>query len=387
MKNTLCPLLAISLTLPAFAIGNDSPFLNLFDGKLSVRAGGEIKVTASFDWGNPINNPNSFIISEIPMDLSPGNGGKFQISAQQSGIYIDLRWLEGDKDEIGLFANGQLLGDNYNFQLEEAYLTYRGLKAGYGYGIFCDQDAVFPTIGHQGPNSFISVTNGILDYEYTFKSGISIGIGIEMPIESISTGSDASAVSNRIPDIPAYIQYSFGTDNESWIRASTIIRTLVYRDNISAKNRNIAGWGIKLSGSSTIFPRLRTYYMVGYGSGISSYFQDLTDSGLDLLPEAGNPGRMQTNRSWGGYAGLSYNITDRLTATGGYSYLRTYPDNFNTNEWNDLYRNGQYATVNLIYNINSHFNCGMEYIYGQRVNMSGISGHDNRIQTMLSFSF
>ena len=40
-----------------------------------------------------------------------------------------------------------------------------------------------------------------------------------------------------------------------------------------------------------------------------------------------------------------------------------------------------------MWNITPQISTGIEYIYGRRVDMDGISRHDNRIQTMLQVTF
>jgi hypothetical protein len=88
-------------------------------------------------------------------------------------------------------------------------------------------------------------------------------------------------------------------------------------------------------------------------------------------------------KSWGGYAGVQYCFSDKVFATATYSHLRIYPRNAEP----DTYRYGQYLSANIFWDITSMFQCGMEYIYGRRVNMDGIQAHNNRLQTMLQVSF
>jgi len=164
------------------------------------------------------------------------------------------------------------------------------------------------------------------------------------------------------------------------------MRTLTYRDLEASKNKNAIGWGVKLGGTAEITHRLRAYYEAAYGHGISSYFQDLTDAQLDLVPDARHKGKLKPVEAWGGYAGLKYDFSDRLFASASYSYLRLYPKNFG-GDWSSLYRNGQYAVANVFYQINEFLQWGIEYIYGQKVEMSGARNHDNRLQTMLEVSF
>ena len=60
---------------------------------------------------------------------------------------------------------------------------------------------------------------------------------------SITAADGTRTVTQRIPDIPAYVQYSW--DNGSgWLRFSALMRNIQYRDLVNDKNRNVTGWGI-----------------------------------------------------------------------------------------------------------------------------------------------
>jgi hypothetical protein len=372
----------IDLDLPQFSIiGKNHKFY--------IGIGGSVTVTAGFDWGHVLDNPNEFIPAEIPMNTDAGNGGKFSVSAQQTDLHLTFGFLPGTKDHLTGYINGQFLGDNYNFRLENAWIKYRGFTVGYGYGIFSNHTVEPTTIDYQGPNATICVNNGILDYEHTFKHW-AVGIGAETPIASYTDGTDSYKVNQRVPDIPAYIQYNYCTDSR--IRVAAIIRTLTYRNTLESKNISNIGWGVQVNGKSNIIGNLTAYYQFGVGKGISSYFNDLNDGDLDMVPDANNPGKMNTVLAWGGYAGLQYDFTSHLSSTIIYSHMRDYAKRYNDAatdalSWAEQYKYGQYILANIFYTITPNLTWAIEYIYGRRVNMDRSQAHDNRLQTMLQLNF
>ncbi len=358
------------------------------EGKFYVGIGGVVQATASFDFGHVMDNPNEFIVSSIPMQQASGDGGKFQVSAQQTNLFVQLGFLPGDKYEVSAYINGQFIGNNYAFELEHAYLKFLGFTAGYGYGIFCDQDAMPTTIDFQGPNAALSTSNGIFDYQYDINKKWSIGAGIELPMASFTTVVGMTRkVNQRVPDFPLMVQYNFGDGGH--IRAAGILRTLQYRDELVGKNRSVCGWGAQLSGAGTLYGPLQFVFEAAIGKGISSYFQDLADLNLDMTPDPSKPGHMQAVNSWGGYAGLQYNFSSKVFASATYSHLRTYLKAYSEGDvpFAEQYKYGQYAVANVFWNITSMLQWGVEYIYGRRVNMDGSQAHDNRFQTMLAVSF
>lgn len=357
------------------------------DHKFYIGIGGTAKATLSYDFGHVIDNGFDFATSAIPMTMAPGNGGKVQISAATSSLYLNIVALPHTDNRIGVYINANFTGNNYALALQYAYLKYRGITAGYNYSLFSDIAAAPPSIDNEGPPGLVAVPNGVIDYTRTFGKHWGIGVGIEMPMLSATMSPHTAIVNQRIPDLPAYIQYSWDATNR--VRVSGIIRTLQYRDLITGRNRTQSGWGVKISGTVTPVPAVTCYYQAAYGKGISSYFIDLDEGGLDLVPAGPPPGHLTAVEGWGGYIGIQYNLTKNLMATTTYSHLRTYADRYTNGSvpWSSQYKYARYALANILWTPMSQVQCGLEYIYGQRVNMDGTQAHDSRLQTMIQVSF
>ncbi len=350
--------------------------------------GGQVKTTLGYDFGSPIHNANEFATSAIPMHPEKGNDALVQFSAMQSGLSVNFVAMPDNPNRIGAYFNFNLInGNDYGFNLVYAYIKYRGFTVGYDYSLFSDMAAAPPTIDYEGPNAFTAIPNGVIDYRHSFGKHFSVGAGIEMPQASYTTGAYTGEVSQRVPDIPAYLQWAF-TEN-SRIRLSGMLRNITYRDNQADKNRNAVGWGVKLSGTVQPAQWLTAYYQACYGNGIASYFQDLNGQDLDLTPDPAQEGRLKPVKAWGGYIGLQFNITKKLYCSGTFSYLRAYPKEYQGGEtlWGDQYKYARYVVGNVFYNFNRVLSWGLEYIYGSRRDMSGLTNHDNRLQTMLQVSF
>lgn len=382
--------------------------------KFYLGFGGYVKGTMSFDWGSPINNFNEFIVSAIPMPGSqkPGNKAQFGLSAQQSDLYLNLVALPNDKNKVGFYLNFIFLGNGYTPQVRQAYVTWRGIEMGYGFSLFTDLAADPNTIDYEGPNSFTVDLNAKFDYRHTFGKHFGIGIGAELPMASYTNGyagvthgglikdEGTKTVTQRIPDIPMYLQWNWGNNNR--IRLSALFRNMQYRGNmtdmgtsdddsglVGGETKNLFGWGLQLTGNFNICNKLIGYYQATYGKGITNYFEDLTGLGLDMVPVYNNPGELQTTKAWGGYLGLQYNWSSKVYSDLIYSHLRVYNPYYNggATAWSTQYKYGQYAVANLFYNITPVFSWALEYIWGRRVDMNGIQAHDNRIQTMLQVTF
>lgn len=352
--------------------------------------GGCVKTTVSYDFGHVIDNPNEFLTSAIPTtNQKPGNGGLTQFSAQQTCLFVNFVGLPGSDNEIGAFVNFNLLGNNYAPVLQYAYIKYRGIKAGYDKTLFSDPAATPPTIDYEGPNSSTAISNAIVNYSISFgkNKSFSAGIGAELPVTSVTASESAYQVNQRIPDIPVFFQWAWD-NNSSWIRMSAVLRNMQYRDMKSDKNIDKVGWGVQLSGSATIIPNLVAYYQGVYGRGIASYLQDMTGTGMDLVPSSQYTGVLNPVKTWGAYAGLQYNICPKVFISATYSQIRNYIDKkTEMPSGESQYRYSQYIVANAFWDINSILQAGVEYIYGRRINFNQTQAHDSRIQASLQINF
>ena len=349
--------------------------------------GGMVKGSASFDWGDPTDNDYAFLTSEIPVERRPGDGAKWMFSAKTSYLYLNFVAFSDSPNRVGAYINFNFTGDGYCPALQYAYLRWRDFTVGYSYTLFTDQQASAPTIDYQGPNSFTGVQMALINYEHKFGKGKrwQVGVGLNMPMTSVTDGNDAVSVSQRLPDIPAYIQYG-SSDGSAHLRLTGILRNLYYRDEVRRSNFDKIGWGVKLSGMTPIVGALSCFGQAVYGHGITSYYQDLTDCGLDMVYSPVK-GSLTPLKSWGGYFGLQYDFTDRLHLSGAYSHIRLYPGDGELPEGDSTYKYAQYAVGTLTYDITDWLSAGVEYIYGRRVQPDGTQRHDSRVMTALSVNF
>ena len=151
--------------------------------------------------------------------------------------------------------------------LQNAYLTYRGFLVGYNSSLFTDGNACIPLIDFEGPNAFTFVHNSVINWMHNFNKHWSMGVGIEMPMLSATYNSQTYGINQRVPDIPAYVQYSWAKGN-GWVRLSGLMRFLYYRDEFDNNNNCNIGGGVKLSGAVPISHKFTAFYQGVYGSAI-----------------------------------------------------------------------------------------------------------------------
>lgn len=356
--------------------------------KFYLGIGGSVKLTAGVDLGDPLDNPNEFITSEL-QSVSNGDHTKFNLSAMQSSLYVNFVGLPGTDNQIGAFIGMNFL-NNYVPVVQYAYMKWRGIKAGYDYSVFSDNGAMPPTIDYEGPNAGTAFPVATLSYSYSFGKGKAwtASAGVETSQLSQTNSTRTRTVNQGAPDIPVAIRYAWNKQQD-WVRLSGIIRNMNYFSVEADKNADIVGWGISLSGTAEICPNLRSYWTATYGHGIASYIQDLNGCNLDITP-VGDSGKLGATKTWGAFGALQYNFTPDVYFSTSYSHVRNYAESWTGGEpltWDEAYRYAQYVNGSLFWNVNSIVTTGIEYIYGRRVNNDRSQAHTNRLQAMLQVSF
>ena len=364
------------------------------DSKFYLGMGANVKMVGDFDWGDPISNPNIFAPKDLKAPAEPGDRGQTLFSVGQSNIYWNFVALPGSKNQVGLFFDVIFLGQTSKpvIEIHHLYMKYRGFTAGYVVSTFTDLKAEPKSIDFGGPNAMCLVRHPNIYYTARFGKDKmwSAQLGLDMPdMASFNNWGQTKKVNQRMPDIPLFLQRSWAGGN-GWLRASAIFRDLQYRDLVAKRNlgenKGVFGWGVKLSGKTPIGGGLSANYMAVYGKGISSYIQDLSGEEEDLILAKGSQEKLQAVPVWGAYGSLEYAFGKCGFINFTYSQVRAYANHTGAAGIGEMYKYGQYVTSNLIFNVSSFAQVGVEYLWGRRMNYNGTQNHDNRVMLMLNVS-
>lgn len=397
---------------PAFAIRTKN-------NKFVMSIGGRINPIMGFDIGNNLYKQDgsgvSFVGGNIPVPSLTGHKGDFFINALGSYLDASVVAFGGTSNQLTGYIKIGTNNVSKSILLKDAYISYRGFAAGRIQTLLQDGDAVQPpTIDPQGPGGMVGTTLNEISYRSKSYNGFRFAIGLDLPSFDNSDGyyrghdyrqlygqQVDAGVDQLIPDIPAYIEYEGSGNNR--IRLSGIYRNFAYQDMISKKRRNVAGYGVQLSGNFSFYKPLVFNFQGIYGEGIASYIQDLQGRPLSFTPKDSDPGKMEANPMMGLVFGASYNATDKLQFNAVYSYTRIWnvadyaviddkvvsdANGDKVNQAGDAnFRYSNYLAANCFYKIKPYLKWGIEYVYGRRNTWNLGGANDSRIQTMLSFTF
>lgn len=361
----------------------DAPRFLLLDseGRVAFGIGGKIKGIASYDFCGAIDQ-SDFETFDIPVPRNPALRNKLDATINSSALFMQL---VGSTEHFGNYqmyvqTNVTDQGSGFGLNLHYAYLSLGYVTVGLAQSTFVDGNAGIATVDNQGPCGEVSARNVLVQYRPKFGKHWSAAISAELPKASYTLATNTEKMSQRVPDIPAYVQYSWG--RKSHIRLSGLLRNLSYRDLASGKNHFVTGWAAQLSGVTELTPGLTMLYQGAVGKGYGRYVNDLAGNGLDLIPD-GN-GRMKAPTGMNFEIGFQYALSPKAFMATSYSQARVYGQQ---SLGADAYRYGQYVSVSGFYNIVSDLQVGLEYLYGNRADINRVHNHANRINAMLQFSF
>ena len=280
-------------------------------------------------------------------------------------------------------------GEQFTYipRLRSAYVQLCGLTIGRDVTTFCDLAAAPKTIDFQGPNAYNFAFNEMIRYEYSFlRRHLTVGVAAEMPSVNATYGEHFSSIYQRVPDGIAYLQFAWGENRSSHIRATGVIRDMYLHDNLRGRNTTQVGWGVQLSGHIDLGRWVDLYMNGVYGRGITPYIQDLSGSPYDFAYDPQNPERIQTMPMWGWQAAAQINIVPGVCwLSGGYSEVRLEKHNGYLTE--NQYHKGNYIFGNAFCNVTKNFTVAVEYLHGSRQDMSGKKGNANRVSLMAQYNF
>ena len=190
-----------------------------------------------------------------------------------------------------------------------------------------------------------------------------------------------------LPDLSA--EYRMGT-NWGYVEASGIVRSIRIDDQLEDEfdlSNGLVGWGFSLSSNWKASAGNVVRFQVVYGEGIENYFNDAP---VDVAPRinTGDPIRPIEARTvpvFGLTAYLDHNWNKWLSTAIGYSRV----DITNISGQTDLaFRDGQYATVNLLATPAKNIMMGGEIQWARRHNFrDGFSFNDPKLQFGFRYNF
>lgn len=359
------------------------------NNRFSLAVGGYVNLRTSYDFKGTVNNID-FVTYDIPASTTYADKQRVMMDATTSRLYLKAIVNSRTLGRIVVYTDMDFRGGNefsYIPRLRSAYVKVGGFTIGRDVSTFCDLNAAPRTVDFQGPNAYNFEFTEMIRYEVDFaRKHWTFGVAAEVPKVNGTYNDNFSPIMQRVPDGIAYLQYAWGSDRSSHLRASGVVRDMYLHNNLTGNNTTRLGWGVQFSGNIALGRWVDLYMNGVYGEGITPYIQDLTGSPYDIAYNPSNPEQMQTMPMWGWQAAAQVNfIPGVLWAAGGYSEVNLEKKNGYIED--DQYRKGQYIFGNLFCNVTPNFTLALEYLRGARENMNEKKNTANRVSLMVQYNF
>ena len=370
-----------------------------FNNKFYFSTGARLRFTACFDWGNPVDNPTEMGVDKIEK-ADEGNESRFQMSAGSSQIYFNIIGFPNTQNQVGLFvslsldANGN---NSYHLKAGQVYMRYRNIQCGYATSLYNDRAAHTYSINNSRPCASGAHNSVQINYQRAFTKHLSFGVGLEipnvsytqyLPLEILEEDKKVNSY-QKIPDVPLYLNYTFkGNDH---IRLSAVLRNITYHNYITMKTQHALGWGLKLTGSYTAGP-FDLYATVQGGRAIANYIAGNYNKSLDLVPckDYYSYGELSATLSLGYIAGIQYNFSPKVFASGIFSMLHNFIPRYQAaknSSFEDQQKRALTVNANVVWRISDLFSAGVEYVFAQKINENNYSLSNNRVFGMFMMNF
>ena len=349
-------------------------------GKWGLGIGGYLQVKAEYDFSGSVDNVD-FYPSAI--DRNGVSSSQFQMDMTNSTIFLKLVGKSRLLGDFYVYTSANWRGNGDNFRLHNMYMDSKYLLLGYTVGAFMDLDASPVTVDYGGPCGMAFYRTTQLRLKYAFDWGLSMGMGIEASKPSGTNGATASITSQRMPDIPFFVQYSINDNNH--LRLAGVVRNLSYRNLLSGEKHNKYAWGAQASMLTTM-GKFQLKGQFTMGKGIGSYINNVSNVGVDLVP-ASEEGKMTMLRADAWYVGMQYNASSRFFATATYSQTTLHSNSGYSEVYPTAFRRGQYVVANMFCNASENMQLGIEYLHGWRTDFDGNKCQANRINLSARYNF
>lgn len=368
-------------------------------GKSRFELSGQAMTDAGYNFNQ--ENPDYFDVmrpTKLPSYKNEfGSNGNVFFGVRQSSFHAKS-FVPTPQGELFIHFAFDLFGSGTNagetaFHLLYAWAELGEVGAGRNWSLFTDADVSPDGIEYWGPAGLALCKT--VQFRYVpFEGSNRLAFALEQPGASADEGlyadrielSDVKARFN-LPDLTAEFRL---TRNWGYLELASVVRKIEWIDlgneayDLSGK---AWGWGFNLSSALKLGPNDRLLVSGIGGKGIQNQMNDApTDIGIKN--NFANPNRPVKGVALPLYSYtcyLQHHWSRQWRSSAGWSAIHTRNAN---GQSADAFRNGYYASANLIYNPVPFIEAGLQWIWVKRENYNdGWSNSANKIQFSLKYRF
>jgi hypothetical protein len=378
----------LSLILWSLLVWNGLLAQDSKEAPVELELYGFVRFNATIDFQD-MGNSDLFRPAIIPMEDRQRDYPHLYMSAKQSRFGIKAtRQLNGQalkaRIEVDFHNNSNQAGGL--IRLRHAYFSYAGFTFGQAWSTFYDIQARPKIVDFEGANSATLNRVPLLRYDRAIAQH-TWSLALENPIEQITVSGPVEMHKQIVPDIVTAFKFRWN-DQQSFIKVAALARQLRYEtpiDHQSDVMQTASLWGGGLMASSSIktteADRLK-FQMIG-GKGIAKYIRGVRNLGYDAICQA-DCNELESIGVYGGFMAYEHQWSDNWSSSfllGGIDIVKA--DLFEADDLDYCL----YGSANIFYEPASAFSIGLEYLYGEKINLAGFNAGASRIQASAMMCF
>jgi len=322
----------------------------------------------------PAGNPDQFNVGGIPIGLAgPERIANTNIHARQTRVQLDFRSPTGTDSEFRAFAEIDFFGSSgpVDPRMRHFYGQVKNVLLGQTWTTFTDVDAFPDQLDFAGPAGISFLRQPQIRYTHPLAKGQSLAFGIEKAVVQAPQITSTGSAYTPAPDF--VLRYRLERQ-PGHVQLGSIYRVLGYR--IERENRRHFGYAVNASGGLKVFGDDRVVAYVMGGRGAARYVDNISGLNADVdVNDQGND--VEPLPVFGTYLAYTHRWPRRLRSTVVFGYSGI--DN-TAAQAATAYKDGYYASGNLLFNPFGSLNVGFEYLYGSHEQKDGGKGTASRIQ-------
>lgn len=368
-------------------------------GKTRFELSGQAMTDAGYNFKQV--NPDYFDVmrpTQLPSyEDEFGNDGNVFFGVRQSSFHAKS-FIATPKGELFIHLAFDLFGSGTNagettFHLLYAWAQLGKVGAGRHWSLFTDADASPDGIEYWGPAG-LSMCKSVQFRFIPFDGENRLAFALEEPGASADEGLYADRIELadvkprfKLPDLATEYR---ATRNWGYLELASVLRRIEWIDQGTDAydlSGNAWGWGFNLSSNLKLGAKNRLLLSAVTGKGIQNHMNDApTDIGIkNNFGNSNQPIKGVALPLYSYSCYLQHQWNDQWHSSAGWSAIHIR----NSNGQNaDAFRNGYYASANLIYSPSKFLEAGLQWIWIKRENYNdGWSSSANKIQFSLKYSF
>jgi len=341
---------------------------------------GFVRLNATLDFQD-MGNSDLFRPALIPIGAPAKSAPHLFFSAKQSRLGLKVektikgRPIEG-RIEADFHSNADQPGGLV--RLRHAYFQYRGWTVGQTWSNFYDIESRAKIVDFEGANS--AALYRVPQLRYTFSIGEqAIMLSLENPIEQLTVTDSMEVSKQLLPDLVAAWKYRWGKSN--FVKVAALARQLRYErpaDDHPESMELASLWAGGLMASAKVKTTAHDYLklqVVG-GQGLARYIRGVRNLGYDAICKS-DCTELEAIGIMGGFVAYEHSWAERWSSTvllGGVDIQQV--DELAADDLDYCI----YGSANIFYSPVPDVSVGLEYLHGEKRELSGRTGEANRVQ-------